>query len=123
MKLTALISKKKTGDDAESLALSYLQDRGLMLVMQNYRCRFGEIDLIMQHRETLVFVEVRYRASTSYGGAAASIHVAKQRRIIAAATHYLSTLRTVPPCRFDAILMNKLDNAHVEWLQSAFDAG
>jgi putative endonuclease len=92
----------------------------LKIIARNYRCRFGEIDLIMQDADVLVFVEVRMRASASYGGAAGSIHVAKQRRLIAAAEHYLSTLSRTPPCRFDAILMNEMNAASVEWIKDAF---
>ena len=116
------LNRKAVGDEAERIAEQYLCKQGLTIVSRNYRCRYGEVDLIMEHGETLVFVEVRYRASDNFGGAAASIHVAKQRRIIAAAQHYLTSMRTLPACRFDAILMNKVDQAHVEWLQNAFDA-
>lgn len=118
----AVTVRQEDGDNAERIAEQYLCQQGLTLVTRNYHCRFGEVDLIMRHGETLVFIEVRYRASSKFGGAAASIHVAKQRRIIAAAQNYLTTLRTTPACRFDAILMNKVDQSHVEWLQNAFDA-
>jgi putative endonuclease len=120
--LGSLFSKKKAGDDAEALAEAYLSQRGLRLVTRNYRCRFGEIDLIMTEGNTLVFIEVRFRASNQFGGAVESIHVAKQRRLIAAAEHYLMTLKVTPPCRFDAILVNKLDHSHVEWIKDAFSA-
>ncbi len=120
MKLAEIFSKKATGDDAERLAERHLHQQGLKTIARNYRCRFGEIDLIMQDGETTVFVEVRYRASQNFGGAGASINVAKQRRIIAAAEHYLSDLRHAPPCRFDAILMHKLDAGAIDWIKDAF---
>lgn len=120
MKLAEIFSKKATGDDAERFAERHLHQLGLKTIARNYRCRFGEIDLIMQDGETTVFVEVRYRASQNFGGAAASINVAKQRRIIAAAEHYLSDLRHPPPCRFDAILMHKLDAGAIDWIKDAF---
>ncbi|MEI6738176.1 MAG: YraN family protein [Pseudomonadota bacterium] len=122
MKLASLFSKKTAGANAERVAEIYLQQHGLKTIARNYQCRFGEIDLVMQDGEITAFVEVRYRASQHFGGAAASIHVAKQRRIIAAAEHYLSGIRHAPPCRFDAILMNKIDAASVEWIKDAFGA-
>jgi putative endonuclease len=126
MKLGALFAKKTDkkidGDDAERIAEQFLHQRGLKTITKNFHCRYGEIDLVMQHGDVLVFTEVRYRASAKFGGAAASIHVAKQRRIIAAAEFYLSTMRTPPACRFDAILMNKLNVDNVEWIQDAFGA-
>ena len=120
MKLAALFSRKADGDNAERIAERYLQQHGLTTIARNYRCRYGEIDLIMQDGDTTAFIEVRYRASSNFGGAAASIHPAKQRRIIAAAGHYLTNIRHPPPCRFDAILLKKLDAAGVEWIKDAF---
>ncbi len=100
--------------------------RGLTLVQRNYRvaegpcARGGEIDLILREPDgTLVFVEVRARRRSRFGGAAASVSLAKQRRLVFAATHYLRGLRTWPPCRFDVVA---LDGAHLEWLRAAFDA-
>jgi putative endonuclease len=114
---------KQLGDAGEATALRYLQAQGLQLVARNYRTPGrggGEIDLIMRTPDgTLVFVEVRKRASTAHGGGAASVSAAKQRRIIFAAQHYLLHLRTLPPCRFDVVV---LDGDDMEWLQAAFDA-
>ena len=109
---------KTTGDEAERIAERFLVKHQMQLVARNYRCRFGEIDLIMRDGDTLVFVEVRLRASKQFGGAGASIHHAKQRRLIATAEHYLAGLRQTPPCRFDAILMNELDEERVEWIKN-----
>lgn len=88
--------------------------------MRNYRCRYGEIDLIMREGESLVFVEVRLRSRGDYGGAAGSIDGAKQGKLIRTAQHYLSTLRKIPPCRFDALLLHSRDGADVEWVRNAF---
>lgn len=107
------------GDRAEHEAAQFLHRQGLRSVARNYRCRFGEIDLIMQDGGTLVFVEVRLRHNADFGGAAASIDAGKQGRLIRAAQHYLATLRTLPPCRFDAVLM---DGKEVAWLKNAFEA-
>ncbi len=108
------------GAQAEKLAAQYLQQNGLALVQQNYRCRYGEIDLIMQDGSTLVFVEVRLRSRGDFGGAAASIDFAKQAKLVRSAQHYLSALRKTPPCRFDACSC-ATDSAGIEWLKNAFD--
>lgn len=110
------------GAQAEQLAAQFLQRHGLKLLQQNYRCRYGEIDLILQHGVTLVFAEVRLRSSSDFGGAAASINAAKQGRLIRTAQHYLATLAHIPPCRFDAVLLQAGDGSDIEWLKDAFGA-
>ena len=109
----------KPGAQAEQLAAQFLQRHGLTLVQANYHCRFGEIDLILRDKETLVFAEVRQRSSNSFGGAAASIDAHKQQRLILTAQHYLTTLSRIPPCRFDAVLLDAAEN--VEWIKNAFE--
>lgn len=108
------------GAQAERLAAQFLQRRGLKLLQQNYRCRYGEIDLILQDADTLVFAEVRLRKHSDFGGAAASIDAAKQGKLIRTAQHYLATLPFIPPCRFDAVLLDTLENASPEWVRNAF---
>lgn len=140
--LPGQVTTKSRGDAAEAAACAYLVGAGLRLVEANYRTPGrggGEIDLIMRAPDgTLVFVEVRQRASNSHGGAAASIGVAKQRRIIFAARHYLMRFASLPPCRFDVVLVNGTlvkdpvgkgavesangAGAKMEWIRSAFDA-
>ena len=110
-----------SGLQAEQWAVQHLQQHGLKLVAQNYRCRFGEIDIIMQDALVLVFVEVRLRRNGDFGGAAASIDARKQQRIILTAQHYLSSLKSTPPCRFDAVLIDA-ESKKFEWLKNAFDA-
>ena len=112
----------KPGLLAEQLAAQYLQQQGLKLLQINYRCRLGEIDLILQDGDTHVFVEVRLRSSSAFGGAAASIDARKQAKIVRTAQHYLSKLHRIPPCRFDAILMQSTDMNKIEWLKNAFTA-
>jgi len=120
----SVLTTKQAGDAGEDAALAYLQDQGLRLLVRNYRTPGrggGEIDLIMRAPDsTLVFVEVRRRRSTTHGGAAASVGRTKQRRIVFAAQHYLTRLRTLPPCRFDVL---EVTPDGVNWLQAAFDAG
>ncbi len=124
------ITTKRLGDAAESVALAHLAKAGLKLVETNYRTPGrggGEIDLIMRTPDgTLVFVEVRQRAGQSHGGAGASIGGVKQRRIIFAARHYLMRFNSLPPCRFDVVLVQGTlagpGGVHIEWLRGAFDA-
>lgn len=108
------------GAQAENLAAQFLQQRGLKLLQQNYRCRFGEIDLILQDGDALVFAEVRLRSRSDFGGAAASINAAKQAKLVRAAQHYLATLPRTPPCRFDAVLLQASDGSGIEWIKDAF---
>jgi putative endonuclease len=113
------MSADTQGAQAEQRAAHYLQQQGLKLIAQNYRGRFGEIDLILQDGAALVFVEVRLRRNDDFGGAAASIDTRKQQRIIRTAQQYLADLAHIPACRFDVVLMN---NHGMQWLKNAFDA-
>jgi len=120
---------RTVGGQGESRALAHLQAAGLALVARNFKSPGrggGEVDLIMREPDgTLVFVEVRQRASTAHGGAAASVGWAKQRRVIFAARHYLARLATLPPCRFDVVALQGAadgDTWTVDWLRGAFDA-
>ena len=123
-------STRSVGAAGEQRALLHLQAAGLRLVARNFKSPGrggGEVDLIMREPDgTLVFVEVRQRASASHGGAAASVGWAKQRRIIFAARHYLARLAHCPPCRFDVVALQGAgpDGAEpqVHWIRAAFDA-
>jgi len=95
----------RRGEAAELLAADFLQRRGLTILERNYRCRFGEIDLVARSGELLIFVEVRARRSDAFGGAAGSITATKRRRLVAAARHYLATHRVDRACRFDVVLV------------------
>lgn len=110
-------SKQVSGAAAEDQALQYLEQRGLVLVERNFRCKGGEIDLIMRERGSLLFVEVRKRSASRHGGAAASVTARKQSRLIVAAHQYLQRFRYPPPCRFDVVA---IDGQRIEWLTDAF---
>lgn len=110
---------KRAGAAAEALAAEFLRSHGLAITERNYRCRFGEIDLVAREGRTLVFVEVRRRASEAYGGAAESITAAKRARLLAAARHYLARKRGDSPCRFDAILIRG-EPPRIDWIRNAF---
>ncbi len=112
-------ARQHTGDAAEDAGLAHLRNQGLQLVERNFRCRGGEIDLIMRDGATVVFVEVRARASDSHGGAAASVTPAKQRRLILAAQTWLQAQPGTPPCRFDVVA---LEGGRMQWLRNAIEA-
>ena len=106
------------GREAEDRAESMLSRAGLRTVIRNYRCRRGEIDLVMRDGEHLVFVEVRYRRNRGFGSAAASVDAGKQRRLILAAQHYLLANRWQGPCRFDVVTFDPDRGEH--WIRDAF---
>ncbi|HEX2604885.1 MAG TPA: YraN family protein [Oxalicibacterium sp.] len=106
------------GQIGEDAALVWLQRHGLTLVERNFRCKGGEIDLVMQDKDVLIFVEVRKRADIAYGGAAASVTPAKQRRLIVAAQQYLQRYRMPPACRIDVVAIDADD---IVWLKNAIE--
>ncbi|MCI0507690.1 MAG: YraN family protein [Gammaproteobacteria bacterium] len=93
------------GQRAEDAALRFLQSRGMHLIERNYRCKLGEIDLIMQQNQELVFVEVRYRSGIRFGDGAESVNFRKQQKIIRCAEYFLQHHRqyTLIPCRIDVV--------------------
>lgn len=111
------------GKDAEARAARYLETQGLTIIERNYHSRYGEIDLIARDGATLVFVEVRARSSSAFGGAGASITASKRRKLTSTALHYLAHAGRTPQCRFDAVLLaGNNDSAPVEWIRGAFEA-
>lgn len=108
------------GKAAEDLAADYLVEQGLTLVDRNYRCRFGEIDLILRDGKTTVFAEVRLRSNSRFGDGAASVTPQKQQRLIATAHHYLAGQSGSPACRFDVIAMDRVDPSCINWIKNAF---
>ncbi len=111
------------GNHAESLAKAYLLKQGLRFITHNFRSRLGEIDLIMQDKDVLVFIEVRARSSNGYGGALSSVTLSKQRKLVKTALYYLlkHNLHDKLPMRFDVV---SLDGAQwqITWIKNAFDA-
>lgn len=105
------------GQQAEILAQEYLEQQGLTFVERNVRYPFGEIDLVMRHKEHWVFVEVKYRSAKQFGGALQALSKAQVMRIRRAASHYLQIKRLDVPCRFDVIAM---DGGQIRWLIDAF---
>ena len=113
-----LTESQNTGYKAEENALSFLARQGLKVVERNFRCRFGEIDLIMRDGDVLVFVEVRKRKNGFFGGALASISMAKQRRLVSTARYYLSRTSFLPSCRFDVVAF---DGNECRWLKNVIE--
>ena len=107
-----------TGNAAEDVALAWLIDRGLEIVERNFRCKMGEIDLIMIDGNTLVFVEVRLRNNRRHLTGAESITSAKIRRLIRTAQYFLQTHPRIGDLeyRFDVMSMGST----VDWIQDAF---
>jgi putative endonuclease len=111
-------SARERGAAAEDAACAHLEAHGLVLEARNFRSRLGEIDLVFDDHGTCVFVEVRQRGSARFGGAAASITVAKRRKLEATARLYLVRDRRDRPCRFDVVLLDGRDD--LEWIRDAF---
>jgi putative endonuclease len=115
--------RKDAGDRGEALALQHLQAAGLKLLQRNYRCKGGEIDLVMSDARTLVLVEVRFRNDRSFGGAAASVDSVKQQRLVRAAHHLLQTHAAYRHyrARFDLVAIDGGDTrAEINWIKDAF---
>jgi len=110
----------------EDQARDYLLERGLLLIQSNYRCRFGEIDLIMRDRDTVCFIEVKFRKSFAFGGAAVSIPRSKQRKIIKTSLFYLAAHKRLAhhALRFDALLIQQqpTSTSDFNWIKNAFYA-
>ena len=119
-------TKTDAGAAIENAAAVWLQQQGLICLERNFRCKGGEIDLIMRDRTALVFVEVRLRNRDDFGSAAESVTAAKQRRVIHAAQYYLATRAGTgtEACRFDVLAAKHVDGVIVwEWVKDAFCAG
>lgn len=126
MDVPATSSRQRRGNAAEQRAEQWLNRQGMVTVARNWRCRMGEIDLVMLDDDILVFVEVRYRSSQNHGGAVASVDQHKQRRLAAAARHYLrlhpeAALRR---CRFDVVALQPgaTEDDDLDWISGAFYA-
>ncbi|ATX77807.1 MAG: YraN family protein [Reinekea forsetii] len=113
-------SHLKTGADAERLAENLVVTAGLAVLERNFRSRFGEIDLVCRSQRELVFVEVRYRAHTHFGSAAATVNLAKQKKLTKTAQYYILTHAHLSKLfmRFDVIGINI--NRQAQWIKGAF---
>lgn len=108
----------------EQAACDFLCDRGLKLVQHNYRCRFGEIDLVMREGNCIVFVEVRYRRHSNFGGGLGSVTLRKQHRMTRVASHFLQRHARLAenPCRFDVVAISgSAAKLSIDWIAHAFE--
>ncbi|MAR89901.1 MAG: YraN family protein [Pseudomonadota bacterium] len=117
-------TRKRAGNQAETLAREYLCRQGLEFHSANFQSKTGEIDLIMQDGEMLVFVEVRFRAATEHGSPLATVTRSKQRKLVRTAGFFLQQHfgDRWPPCRFDVVgISGELDAApEIDWVAAAF---
>lgn len=122
--MSGLTLKQLLGNRAERTSEKLLLNAGMRLLARNYRCKQGELDLVMRDADTVVFVEVRYRRQNRWGSAAETVDWRKQKRLIAAAHHYLLTHPHLAdqPCRFDVVAAegNPADPASYRWIREAF---
>lgn len=112
------------GSQAEDAAIRYLERQNVLILHRNFRCKFGEIDLIAKEDQYLIFAEVRFRKSINYGSASESVNSLKQRKIIKAAQFFLNTRDWAcnVKCRFDVIAMSQtIDAPKIEWIKDAFN--
>jgi len=121
MSAPSRVRARLRGEAAEELAARFLAAQGLAILARNYRTRLGEVDIVAREGAVLVFLEVRLRSWAAWGGAAASVDARKQRRIVAAARHFLSRLRAEPPCRFDVLTLDGPAGSPA-WIRGAFEA-
>ncbi|HHC71416.1 MAG TPA: YraN family protein [Thiotrichales bacterium] len=111
------------GREAERLARLHLERAGLSMRDHNYRAPTGELDLVMEEGDTLVFVEVRLRRNPRFGGGIASVDGRKREKIVRTAAHYLQRHRlSHRQCRFDVISVGDGDPPAIQWLRGAFEA-
>ena len=115
------------GQVAEGWAQTHLEEHGLRLLARNWHCRLGELDLVMLDGDTVVFVEVRYRRHSAWGGAESSVDARKQARVCAAAQVFLQQQPRWArhPCRFDVVAATpgeRTSPPRLNWIRSAFDA-
>jgi len=116
-------SKRDLGDALEKQTVDYLKQRAVTILECNYLCKMGEIDIIAQDKQDLVFIEVRYRKNDHYGGALASVNIKKQRRLIRTASHYMQKCQNTnkTASRFDVIAISgNLNQLEFNWIKAAF---
>jgi putative endonuclease len=121
----AAVDRQGYGSEAEAAAARFLEERGYRIRSRNFRCRYGELDIVAEHGDTVCFVEVRMRSTAVWGDPSHTVSFAKQRRVVKAALHYLFAydLRE-RMMRFDVVsVVGHGEKASVEHIPNAFDAG
>lgn len=116
--------RKILGDKGEKQAARYLKKKGYKVIATNYRCKYGEIDLIARHADIIIFIEVKTRTSTDFGDPAAAVDYRKQQQISKVAHHYLITHHNDDvDARFDviSILSPRAQKTEIDHISNAFD--
>lgn len=124
--LPPALSRQSSGEQAERRAERHLLAQGLRTLFRNWRCKRGELDLVMLDGDTVVFVEVRYRLHSQWGGAAGSVDASKRKKLVLAAQYFLlkEPRWADAPCRFDVVAIEGSDcaSAGLNWLKNAFES-
>ena len=120
------LNRLELGNEAEAAARAYLITQGLRVILENFRCRSGELDLVAFHGQVLVIAEVRMRTQSDYGGAAASVGLRKRARIVSATKYLLLTHPWLAryPVRFDVVALDRAgrqEPTRIEWIRNAFE--
>jgi putative endonuclease len=117
------LTGKRTGEKGEELAAAYLTEAGYRIIERNYRCVFGEIDIVAEEGNTLIFVEVKSRRSESYGDPQLAVGHQKQKKISKIALHYLSAKNLRHrPARFDVVAVKLLsEGCRIDLIRNAFE--
>ncbi|NMA83134.1 MAG: YraN family protein [Epulopiscium sp.] len=110
------------GKHGEELAITYLESLNYQIIEKNFRCKIGEIDLIAKHEEYLVFIEVKYRRSLTYGYPREAVHKNKQKVISKVALYYLQKHKLFDiSCRFDVVeIIEKNEDLQIDVIPNAF---
>ena len=111
------MNKRELGTFYENAACEYLQDRGIHILEQNYRCKMGEVDIIGEENDCIIFFEVKYRKTQEYGQALAAVDYKKQKRISRCAAFYCMQHPYVNAIRYDVI---GITDTKIEWIKNAF---
>jgi len=122
--VTILDPRRVFGQEGESAAEQYLRHKGYRIVARNLRSSVGELDLVAEDGQVLVFVEVKARRTDAFGGAIHAVHQRKQEKLIQLAAQYLARHHLKDrPCRFDVVLLQGTDAAasQIEHIQNAFE--
>ena len=122
--MTSLDPRRAVGQEGESVAEQYLRHKGYRIVARNLRSALGELDLVAEDGQVLVFVEVKARRTDAFGGAIYAVHQRKQEKLIQLAAQYLARHHIKDRlCRFDVVLLQGVgtDPAQIEHIQNAFE--
>lgn len=115
-----MTNPKMVGNIGEEIAQNYLLRQGCIILHRNYYSRFGEIDIIAQHRDSIIFVEVKYRKNEHFARAVEAITPAKQEKMLKTIESYLQAFPTPNPLRIDLITIIGQEPYKIDWLHNIF---